>query len=725
MATSVLAEIIPGWDLDGEAHTERLDVDLLARAYRFSEVRHAGQVRRNGDPYVTHCVEVAKILAELQLDSVTVASGLIHDVVEDTTASIEDVEREFGREIAQIVDGLTKIGHLPLTSSQERQVDNYRKLLLSVAKDARVILIKLADRLHNTRTLEFMPEGKRVRIAQETRDLYAPLAHRFGLAKMKAELEDLAFKFLEPEEYRALAKLIVQKRRDREAAVEEMTAPLRATLEQAGVVVYEVSGRPKHLWSIYKKMAKRDKSYEEIYDLLAIRVLVKNVQECYHALGVTHGHWTPLQERIKDYIASPKSNGYQSLHTTIFGPNKTLFEIQIRTREMHRTAEFGIAAHWAYKGDAKGDDIDRALHWFRQVLELQLDAETPDQFLEFLKLDLYQDEIFVFTPTGDVIQLPRGATPIDFAFAVHTEVGLHAQGAKVNGRIVPLARELKNSETVEIIRSANARPSRDWLAHVRTGRARHRIRQWLRGEEQSTSIRIGSEILERELKRRRHPKLSDEQLREAAEALRLSDVEHLHASIGQGDVNVTQVLRAIYPDFDARDDSALKASPLERFIDRMKRSETSKGIRISGVDGLMVRYAQCCQPVPGDKVVGYVTRGRGVSIHRGDCPNLLFLAHEPERRLDIDWQESAGERFTIRLSIEASDRRGLYADLAQAVSETGTDIRSLELKSVDGRVIGAALVEVENLQHLDKIVKAVRRVKGVSEVVRRDRLTSE
>ena len=328
-----------------------------------------------------------------------------------------------------------------------------------------------------------------------------------------------------------------------------------------------------------------------------------------------------------------------------------------------------------------------------------------------------------------MIQLPRGATPIDFAFAVHTEVGLHTQGAKVNGRIVPLARELKNSETVEIMRSANARPSRDWLAHVRTGRARHRIRQWLRGEEESTSIRIGSEILERELKRRRHPKLSDDQLSGAAGTLKLNDVQHLYASLGQGDVNVTQVLRAIYPDFDERDDAALKASPLERFIDRMKGTGpgpgTSKGIRISGVDGLMVRYAQCCQPVPGDKVVGYVTRGRGVSIHRGDCPNLLFLAHEPERRLDIDWQESAGERFTIRLSIEATDRRGLYADLAQAVSETGTDIRSLELKSVDTRVSGAALVEVENLQHLDKIMKAVRRVKGVSEVARRDRLTSE
>ena len=726
MATTALASIIPGWDLDSEALTERLDADLLARAYRFSEVAHHGQTRRNGDPYVTHCVEVAKILADLQLDSVTVASGLIHDVVEDTAITVEDVEREFGREIAQIVDGLTKIGHLPLTSTQERQVDNYRKLLLSVAKDARVILIKLADRTHNMRTLEFMPEEKRSRIAQETRDLYAPLAHRFGLAKLKAELEDLAFKFLEPEDYRQLARLIVQKRDERELLINEMAEPLQRRLVEAGITVYEVSGRPKNLYSIWKKMQKRDKPYEEIFDLLAIRVMVDSVQDCYHALGVIHGEWTPLQERIKDYIASPKSNGYQSLHTTIFGPRQTLFEIQIRTREMHRTAENGIAAHWLYKEGVKGKGyLDRALHWFRQVLELQLDAETPDQFLEFLKLDLYQDEIFVFTPNGDVIQLPRGATPLDFAFAVHTEVGIHTQGAKVNGRIVPLSRELKNSETCEILRSPNARPSRDWLAHVRTGRARHRIRQWLRHEESKTSTKIGQEILERELKRRRHPKLNDEQMQAATDSLRLNDANHLFASIGQGDINVTQVLRAIYPDFDERDDSALKPSALERLMDRMKRSGTSKGIRIQGADGLMVRYAQCCQPVPGDKVVGYVTRGRGVSIHRGDCPNLLFLAHEPERRLDIDWQESQGERFVIRLAIEGNDRRGLYADLAQAVSETGTDIRSLELKSTDGRVAGAALVEVENLAHLEKIIKAVRRVKGVHEVARRERISSE
>jgi GTP pyrophosphokinase len=728
MIAPVLTEIIPNWQLSVEAHPERLDADLLSRAYRFSEKAHAGQTRRNGDPYVTHCIEVAKILAELQLDTITVASALVHDVIEDTSVTREDVEREFGRELAQIVDGVTKIGHLPTGSREERQVENYRKLLLSIAKDARVILIKLADRLHNMRTLEHLPEEKRRRIAAETRDLYAPLAHRFGLAAMKAELEDLAFRYLEPEEYRALARLVQQKRADREALIQEMATPLMLRLRENGVMVHEVSGRPKHLWSIHKKMMKSDKSYDDIYDLYAIRVLVENVPECYHALGVIHGNWSPLQERIKDYIAQPKSNGYQSLHTTVFGPHGTLFEIQIRTLEMHRTADYGIAAHWRYKeGDReRGDELDRALHWFRQVLELQLDAETPDQFLEFLKLDLYQDEIFVFTPKGDVIQLPKGATPIDFAFAVHSELGLHVQGAKVNGRIVPLSRELRNSETVEISRSPTARPSRDWLAHVRTGRARHKIRQWLRVEEQKASRQIGREILERELRRRKMAKLTDDELGRAAEALKLGDADHVLASIAQGDVNITQILKAVFPDVEEHPEQhQLKQSPLERLLDRMKRSDTSRGIRVQGADGLMVRYAQCCQPVPGDKVVGYVTRGRGVSIHRADCPNLLFLVHEPERRLEIDWKESEGERFIIRLHIEGNDRRGLYADLAAAVSGTGTDIKTLELKSVDGRVTGAALVEVENLVHLEKIIRAARRVKGVTEVSRRERLTAD
>jgi GTP pyrophosphokinase len=563
-------EFIPGWREDEHPLHDKLDRELLARAYRFSEDAHRGQVRNSGEPFITHSVEVAKILADLQLDSTTVACGLLHDVVEDTKISIADVDREFGREIASIVDGLTKIAKLPAGgSTQERQVESYRKLLLSIAKDARVIIVKLADRLHNMRTLDFLSEEKRRRIAQETRDLYAPLAHRFGMAKMRWELEDLAFKHLEAEEYRALAKKVAQKRGEREALIKQMREPLENALTRAGILNVDATGRPKHLWSIYKKMQQRQRPYEEIYDLLAIRVLVDSVPDCYHALGVVHDQWTPVQERIKDYIAQPKSNGYQSLHTTVFGPGRQLYEIQIRTRDMHRTADFGIAAHWRYKEDAPSDELDRHLTWFRQVLELQMDAKTPDEFLEFLKLDLYQDEIFVFTPTGDVIQLPKGATPIDFAFAVHTEIGLHCAGAKVNGRIAPLSRPLRNSETVEIITSPTAKPSRDWLAHVRTGRARHKIRQVMRKEAQQSATKLGQDILERELKRRRLPKIGDDALDRTARSLSLTDSTHLLASIGQGDVNVLQVLKFIHPDLDTNADAA-KPSALERLVDRVR-----------------------------------------------------------------------------------------------------------------------------------------------------------
>jgi len=568
------------------------------------------------------------------------------------------------------------------------------------------------------RTLDWLPAEKRRRIAQETRDLYAPLAHRFGMAKLRWELEDLSFKHLESEEYKALAKKVAQKRGEREALIKQLADPLIERLTRAGIRDVEVTGRPKHLWSIYKKMKQREKPYEEIYDLLAIRVLVKSVPDCYHALGIIHDGWTPVQERIKDYIAQPKSNGYQSLHTTVFGPGRQLYEVQIRTRDMHRTADFGIAAHWRYKEDAKSDELDRHLSWFRQVLELQMDARTPDEFLEFLKLDLYQDEIFVFTPTGDVIQLPKGATPIDFAFAVHTEIGLHCAGAKVNGRIAPLSRPLRNSETVEIITSNTAKPTQDWLAHVRTGRARHKIRQVLKREAQSSAEKLGQEMLDREIKRRRLGKIDDDKMNEAARALSLMDATHLRASIGQGDVNVTLALKHIFP--DVAEVEPPKPNVFERFVDRVRGT---KGVKIQGVDGLMVRYAQCCQPVPGDPVVGYVTRGRGVSIHRADCPNLLLLAHEPERRLEIDWQEAQGERFVVRLALEGNDRRGLYADVAAAVSSTGTDIKSMDLRSTDGRTSGSMLVEVENLAHLEKIMRATRKVKGITEVARRERLT--
>jgi len=699
------------------AQRDRLDLDLLARAYRISAQAHRGQKRQSGDDYVSHSVAVATILAEQQMDTTTIAAALLHDVVEDSNVSVEDIRRDFGPEVAELVDGLTKLSTLTFRSSAEEQAENYRKLLVSVAKDARVIIIKLADRLHNMRTLEHLDSEKQRRIALETREIYAPLAHRFGMAGVKAELEDLALKFLEPAEYRGLARQVRAKKAERERTIERLRAPLAEDLEGAGLRDCEITGRPKNLWSIYKKMKQRGKPFEEIYDLLAVRVLVNTIPECYHVLGIIHHKWTPLQERIKDYIASPKSNGYQSLHTTVFGPTGQLYEIQIRTREMHHTAEYGIAAHWLFKEGKSPDELDRHLAWFRQLLELQQDTHTPEEFLEFLKIDLYQDEIFVFTPRGDVKRLPKGATAIDFAFAVHTEVGLRCHGARLNGRIAPLHRPLKNGDTVEILTSPQAKPSRDWLAHVHTARARHKIRQWVKQEEHGRSLELGREILEREVRRRRLAAPNEERLAQGATTLSVGTGEQLLAALGRGDIPVGQIMRALYPDLPAEELQSPKPTAFGRVMERLR---LGRGIKIQGVDGLMVRYAQCCQPVPGDGVVGYVTQGRGISIHRNDCPNLLTLSAEAERRVEIDWQESEGETFVVRLAVAGEDRRGLYADICEAISESGTNIRSAELATRDGAVFGGVLVEVENQSHLNKVIRAMRRVKGVTEVSRRD-----
>jgi len=699
------------------AQGDRLDRDLLARAYRVSAQAHRGQKRLSGDDFVSHSVAVATILAEQQMDSTTIAAALLHDVVEDSDVSLDDIRRDFGPEVAELVDGLTKIASLTFRSTAEEQAENYRKLLMSVARDARVIIIKLADRLHNMRTLEHLPEERQRRIALETREIYAPLAHRFGMAGIKAELEDLAFRFLETKDYQELVRKVKAKKSERERTIDRLGAPLAEELARAGVSDCEITGRPKNLWSIYKKMKKRGKPFEEIYDLLAVRVLVGSVADCYHVLGVIHHKWTPLQERIKDYIASPKSNGYQSLHTTIFGPGGQLYEIQIRTRDMHRTAEYGIAAHWLFKEGKQPDELDRHLAWFRQLLELQQDTHTPEEFLEFLKVDLYQDEIFVFTPRGDVKRLPKGATPIDFAFTVHTEVGLHCNGARINGRIAPLHRALKNGDTVEVLTSPQARPSRDWLAHVRTARARHKVRQWVKQEEHERSVALGREILDREIRRRRLTAPAPDTYEKAALTLSVGTREQLEAVLGRGDVPLGQVMRALYPDLAPDDLQGPKGTAFGRVMQRLR---LGRGIKIQGVDGLMVRYAQCCQPVPGDPVVGYVTQGRGISIHRSDCPNLLTLSSETERRVEIDWQEVEGEVFVVRLSVSGEDRRGLYADICEAISETGTNIKSAELASKNAAVFGAIVVEVENQTQLNKVLRAVRKVKGVTEAARRD-----
>ncbi|MCZ6856438.1 MAG: bifunctional (p)ppGpp synthetase/guanosine-3',5'-bis(diphosphate) 3'-pyrophosphohydrolase [Gemmatimonadetes bacterium] len=701
--------------LDDQA--DRLDLDLIDRAYRLSAEAHRGQKRLSGEAFISHAVEVARILLDHHMDSVTIAAALLHDTVEDSDVLIEDIRQQFGEEVGEIVDGLTKISSLSFRSSTEHQVENYRKLLLSIAKDARVIIVKLADRLHNMRTLEHLPAERRERIARETQELYAPLAHRFGMAGVKAELEDLAFKFLEREDHKGLTKKLRAKRGQREEMINRLRAPLVEALTEAGIEGFEVTGRPKHLWSIYCKMKARDKPLEEIYDLMAIRVLVKAVPDCYHALGVIHHQWTPLQERIKDYIASPKSNGYQSLHTTIFGPGGELYEIQIRTTEMHRTAEFGIAAHWVYKEGLQPDELDQRLAWFRQLIELQQAAHTPEEFLEFLKIDLYQDEIFVFTPKGDVKRLPKGATPIDFAFAVHTEVGLRCQGARVNRRIAPLHRPLANGDTVEVITGSQARPSRDWLNHVRTARARHGIRHWIKQEESERSIALGREILARELRRRRLSRPDGSAMASAADALSVGSEEGLLQALGRGDVPTGQVLRALFPDRPTDAVEEAKPTAFGRVMDRIR---LGRGVRIQGVDGLLVRYAQCCQPVPGDAVVGYVSQGRGISIHRSDCPNLLTIPADPDRRVEIDWKELEGEVFVVCLAVVGEDRRGLYADLMAAVTEKGTNIRSAELKSKDGEMFGTVLVEVENAAQLSKVIRAMRRTKGVGTVERRE-----
>jgi GTP diphosphokinase / guanosine-3',5'-bis(diphosphate) 3'-diphosphatase len=698
-------------------YADRLNLELISRAYRFSQKAHQGQKRASGDDYLGHCVEVTAILAELHLDTFSLAAGLIHDTVEDTSVSLEDVQAEFGQEIATIVDGVTKIGKVQFRSTTEQQVENYRKLLLSMAQDARVITIKLADRLHNMRTLEHLRTDKRRRIALETREIYAPLAHRLGMAQIRWELEDLSFKHLEPDAYRDLAKKIADRRKEREEQIEALRGPLADELRNAGIPC-DVYGRPKHLWSIHRKMVKRDRPYEEIYDLMAIRVVTDTIANCYHALGIIHNKWTPLQERFHDYIATPKSNMYRSLHTTIFGPGGRLYEIQIRTEEMHRTAEHGIAAHWRYKEgeDRAVDKVDERLSWFRQVLEWQQDTREPEEFMDFLRVDLFQDEIFLFTPKGDVKQLPKGATPIDFAFAVHTEVGLHCSGARINGRIAPLARELKNGDTVEVMTDPRQRPSRDWLAFVKTARARQKIRHFIKQADTVSALSLGNELFVREIRKARKDRPSDDRLQAAAESLNYVDFDGVLAALGRGEIGPSAILRELFP--GEEDASPRAPTALERLVERVRGN--GRGVRIQGVDNTLVRYSQCCQPVPGDDVIGYITRGRGISIHRTDCPNVLNLSQHPERRIEIEWEAESGERFYVRIIVEGNDRRGLLSDIATAITSTGTNISSAEIKSKEGGMTGAFVVEVQDLSHLKKVMKYIRRVNGVMEAERRE-----
>jgi len=685
------------------------DKDLIRRAYLFSARAHDGQLRMSGDPYVTHCVEVARNLAGLRLDSVTMACGLLHDIVEDTTVGLNEIREEFGEEIGAIVDGVTHISAMSFESPEQEQMEKYRKMLISMAKDVRVILIKLADRLHNMRTLQYLPEPDRRRIARETLDVFAPLAHRLGIARIKWELEDLSLKYLEPETYDELADQVAHSRKDRESFIDELTGPLLEKLKAAGIDA-EIAGRPKHFYSIYMKMKSQGRPIEDIFDLLAVRVIVNDISECYKALGVVHANYTPVLDRIKDFIAIPKQNMYRSLHTTVIGPRGEMVEIQIRTREMHKTAEEGIAAHWRYKDGGEADrKMDDQLAWLRRTLEWLQDLTDPSEFMYSLKADLYHDEIFVFTPKGALKNLPRGATPIDFAYAVHTQVGNQCVGAKVKGKLVPLSHELKNGDTVEIITQANAQPSRDWLKIVKTAGARSRINRWLKAKGYKQSVSLGLESLQREFRKARKPTPSEKELKDVAQSFGKDDHEDFLFAIGCGEISCHQVLRKIYP--------AKKKEPVP--AKGPSRVRPLRGIRIQGMDDILIRFAKCCQPVPGDPVVGVITKGRGISVHREICQNIFKQGVPEERIVQADWDTDRDQTFSVKVSLTSEDRRNLLVEIAKAIADEQANISDMQMANRGALCTGTFIVEVKNLRQLHSVIKALSKIKGVREVARK------
>ncbi len=694
-----------------EAENSNVDIPLLRKAYEFSDMVHAGQKRESGEPYINHCLAVAMVLAEQHLDSATITAGLIHDVVEDTAYGIDAVRERFGDEIAHLVDGVTKISGITYQSHAEQQVEYFRKMMISMARDIRVIIIKLADRLHNMRTLEFLPPHKRERIALETREVYAPLAHRFGMAKIKWELEDLSLKYVHPDAYRDIAEKVDLKREERESYIEEVITPLREALVKEGIEA-DISGRAKHLDSIYRKMVKRKKAFEEIYDLLAIRVTLKNERDCYHALGVVHTLWTPVADRFHDYIATPKTNMYQSLHTTVIGPRGRMVEIQMRTAEMHYTAEFGIASHWLYKeGKKEFDRSDKQMSWLREVLEWQKDTRDPKEFLELFKTDLFHEEIYIFTPKGELKPLPAGSTPVDFAYAVHTQVGHRCVGAKVNGHIVPLTYQLHSGDEVEIITGKQFRPSRDWLTFVHTSRARSKIRQHFNKVELDHSIELGRDILIRETRRTRTPMPNEATLNEWASEMNYLGADGLFAALGSGTLAASTLLNRFRP----KDPEPEIPTVAPEFVDKARGA---RGIRIQNLQNMMFRYANCCQPVPGEAVVGYITRGRGVTVHRSNCVNVLSLDDRSERRIEVDWDVSADQSFLVRLNLTMENRKNLLRDITQAISDAETDIQGVSLAADRATGNGTIDIQVRNLQHLSEIKRRIRGVPGVLAVDR-------
>ncbi len=694
-----------------ESYNANIDIPLVRRAYEFSDRVHAGQYRESGDPYVEHCLNVAFILAEIHMDSATIAAGLLHDAIEDAGATISEIKGEFGEEIADMVNGLTKMSGLKFKNAAELQVEYFRKMLLSMAKDIRVIVIKLADRLHNMRTLGHLPAEKRKRIALETREIYAPLAHRFGMARMKWELEDLSFKYLSAEEYADIEKEIIENREEREAYIDDLTRALETAVASAGIKS-EVTGRAKHYYSVYRKIKVRRVPFDQIYDLLAMRIIVDTITDCYHALGIIHTMWPPVPERFHDYVANPKSNGYRSLHTTVIGPRGRMVEIQIRTHAMHYAAEYGIAAHWLYKEGKKGlGEIDQHMVWIREILEWQGEMTNPEEFLEYLKIDLFPDDVFVYTPAGDLKQLSKGSTALDFAFSVHSDIGFHCVGATINGKYVPLSRVLHSGDEVEIKTSSHQNPSSDWLMIATTTRAKSRIKHWLRQRGYEQAVSLGKEMLEKELRKKRMKMPSETELLDLASRNGFTNAEQMYSGLGSGTISVNNLISKLSPRPEKEEPSMIR-----RFIDQARG--VSKGIKIGGVENLMFRFASCCQPVPGEKIIGYVTRGRGLSIHKADCTNAAAIFQEPERMVDVEWDVEKGQSFLVRLHALVEDRKNLLKEITEAIAEADVNVRGGEISTGNWPASGRFVVEIQNYGQLGRVLAKMNKVNGVLSVER-------
>ena len=685
--------------------------DFLWRAYLTAQKAHARQVRKSGEPYFAHCYQVALLLSEWHMDPMTVAAGLLHDSIEDTPYTSDDISDLFGAEVAELVEGVTKLSGIKFRSQAERQAENYMKLLLSVAQDIRVIIIKFADRLHNMRTIQHLPRIKQRRIAIETRDVYAPLAHRLGMARVKWELEDLALQTLEPEAYAMLVKKVRDSRTDQEQHIATFALPIRESLK-ANQIEARVVGRPKHYYSIWGKMQRRRVDFEDIHDLLAIRIIVDRLDECYAALGIVHQLNTPVQERFKDFIATPKLNGYQSIHTTVVGPKGKVVEVQIRTETMDQTAEVGVAAHWRYKAGDGGDAnrMDRQVRWLRELVEMaHTDKSTPEEFLDLLKIDLFRDEIFIFTPRGEVLQLPVGSTPVDMAFEVHTEVGLHCVGARVNSKIVPLNAVLGNGDTVEIITSEHQTPNHAWLKFVQTGKAKTHIRRVIRRAQQQESIRLGREMMEKALRRLKLASLK-KVLRKDPQKTGFDSEDSLYGALGRGDTTVRQIIEKLVPDL-APDSAGLDRGVPPTTGRRSRRS--TQGISVDGISDLLIALGKCCNPIPGDEIIGFVTRGRGITVHRVACENLPLIGDDHDRYVEVDWSVDKRRTFVVNLKVMAEDRKHFLKDVTESTSKLNTNISSVDLTVNEGILTLHMTVEVDNVRKLERIQSRIRMIPGI------------